>query len=916
MRAYINEWNNPNTCIEIPVGTDGTNFGHNNVFTVESSERQGNDKTFLKMLNFKHLIESMNLQHQFSYVPFERHTDNEKYAVISLFIDTNNVLTLTKDPRRGLTTATFFSKYVTSIIVYMIITFMERNDFRFRMYFDFYTMHFLNQYTIGSMFVDVDNFVDTLFSNTGCFVNNLNDLKTAYLARFMQDVNNELKTILKPDFKLGDAVFIVFMLGYCCTDYTRASRFEVFLYNFYECSNDAVVMQTVLVDNVNTTIFVHSDYGFIGSVVRAFAFRQQRFTYNEQSVYAPALVIIRDAHRCPSSDVDTLITTRDKKYDWVHNLYYWAPWHARESDSNVIYKGPIFFYINARRTAGELCIMGDDEWTNTFGRIFKMDGNKVWTPMKDYLQRININLNMNRNEKDKDMYKLGVGYGIDEYLSTFCVYNEKGVPFTHTSTEYTYLRTITDNSRWLHMYYNWEVLDVFDQSMCKEAYAMNLSVALLLMIYGQASVPYITAHNMMTSNSPILSSKLLRRLSEYIPPKENIHSLVGYSHEGRTNLTLSVYTLKFLSVYVNFINTKYVIANQNDDTFINNYVIPFIMFDSYNNNKTKFKCDNNTAEIGKGFHLQHKDIDTILTYTDLTTNNKYTDWESICQINMQGGRKTKRGGKYYTIASNNARIIGKLKGLNTKKHMTDDEDEEVNKIIAEILLTSWVSEVDADFLQEDFLLNVKTYLLKDILNVLRRKSPPGNSPQSLSDEPIFYNEAAAAMSKMNVMTAFKKHFNNSGLDNMHSTELDYISYVLHTFGRDSWMVYDSMGKIGDVKFKMYKSVVTPNLIIKRICDIVSKKYMSTTPQLLLHVDKSLWGEVSKELDGKKKMGGRGRKSKVYSHVLYDGVIRKVHVDKSTSKKYIMYKHNTIFLGNIKGKYRWVDPNDASVAKVR
>lgn len=550
------------------------NFGHK-VFVGENGTTLDSEPEYLKLYDFNAL--GASLASGFKYEPFSVAADN--YAVMSLFMGTRDINKILKsnNPQFELQRAPFFSKYIRSILCYNIITSIERPTFRYRMYFDFHTLNFLNMFTKES----IPDFLNIIFNPPHEFVHNQDHSKTVLLRRAFTKVKEAVEKLFVSGVRIGDMLLYSLALAYMFLKQGNTSRvyssietetiavgrlnyFEIFLYNLGPSCDAFVEKLDFEFNGGKYEIYVHGEGGFIGSVTRTFAMRQHAFEYNGITKQPPKLIIIRDAHRCLSTSDDPYIQADVpykvnssqpsplKKYDWVHNIYYWAPWHVRDSSTSpyVHQRGPIFYYINARRDVSEPCIMPDEHWAYTFGRIFQIMGGSSLTTMAPKLveQRKSFGQMYRSEDVPSDTYKLGVCYGIDEFLSTYCVYDEnnrvKGVAGADSR-----ILSIYDNSRWIQMYYNWNVIpalnengtDKLDMYGTKEGRAFCYAAAELFRQQHQQQdsddvmdiVLYVSdVFNDLGSVSP--------DVTKYIPTLNSLHGHVGYAHSADTNY---VYTI-------------------------------------------------------------------------------------------------------------------------------------------------------------------------------------------------------------------------------------------------------------------------------------------------------------------------------------------------------------------------------------
>jgi hypothetical protein len=317
---------------------------------------------------------------------------------------------------------------------------------------------------------------------------------------------------------LGHFIFYLFNAAYSYNQIIENNNIEIFTYSLPGLTKQYA-------DQLTT----HVDLGYVGQIVRTFSMRQFQASKNGKCCPTPNLIVIRDAHRCPSSTDDNYILESKKKYDWVHSIYYHVPWHERylgDTTTFSIHRGPIFYYINARKTDdGDLCIMPLNHWNYTFGRAFKRD-NKFIECRQHFTNNGTIKIENN---------EFGLCYGVDEYCSTYCVYDEtsRAHPPVNCVTDQI-VDEMYDNSKWIQMFYNWDIGD----RNCKEGRAFTLAAAYIFQTYGQQhqTVPIKAVYQFIQDIDTSTESvpQILKIIKEYIPQRNQIHGLISYAHDSRT----------------------------------------------------------------------------------------------------------------------------------------------------------------------------------------------------------------------------------------------------------------------------------------------------------------------------------------------------------------------------------------------
>lgn len=423
---------------------------------------------YIKLLNLNELF-NVNTYNPFKSIA--EHSDN-KYAILALFLSSKIIHSIlckenTNEQLDALLSGEFCTKYIKTIMAYIGITQIERPELNFRMYLDFYSYTFLNRYIITK-----DLFADIFLTPTNyIFLNSENDnIKTYRLVECLNKTKNIIKSFSNNEYRLGTLMVTAFVYMFDGNDLARRNNIEVMLYNLGALDSKYI---KVYIKN-NSPTYVHTDGGFIGSVVRTFPLRQSKFYFNNIERQRPTFVMIRDAHNCPSSSdfdlfiKDTYSTANHTQYDWVHNVYYKVWWHSRKAhditDTNDLRftRGPIFYYINAREKSREdLCIMSNDEWNNTFGKVFLMFlsiSNNIYKLEQDFdpyyklknYQVIRSNAGAHYRPGDApEGNSSGFNYGIDEFLSTFCVYDIDDNPQR--------MNLVFKNSRWKQMFFSFDV---------------------------------------------------------------------------------------------------------------------------------------------------------------------------------------------------------------------------------------------------------------------------------------------------------------------------------------------------------------------------------------------------------------------------------------------------------------------------
>lgn len=426
---------------------------------------------YIKLLNLNTLF-NVN-----TYNPFKVNTyapSDNKYAILALFLSSKIIYSIlckenTNEQLDALLSGEFCTKYIKTIMAYIGITRIERPEFNFRMYLDFYSYTFLNRYAITK-----DMFADIFLTPTNyIFLNSENDqAKTNRLMECLNETKQIIKSFSNNEYRLGTLMVIAFVYMFDGNDIARRNNIEIMLYNLGALDGKYIKIY----NKNNFYTYVHTDGGFIGSVVRTFPLRQSNFYFNNLQLQRqrPTVVMIRDAHNCPSSsDFDTFIkddftTANHTQYDWVHNVYYKVWWHSRKPHNSTdvlgadFTRGPIFYYINAReKSHDDLCIMSNEDWNNTFGKVFRMllsvsnngyNIEQAFEPsyiLKNY-PAIRSNAGTHYRPGDSpEGNALGFNYGIDEFLSTFCVYDINDSPQRTNA--------IFKNSRWKQMFFSFDV---------------------------------------------------------------------------------------------------------------------------------------------------------------------------------------------------------------------------------------------------------------------------------------------------------------------------------------------------------------------------------------------------------------------------------------------------------------------------
>jgi len=451
------------------------NLGHNPVIGIISEIP--NIGTIIKLPEFLKLYKLNICFPGIEYNPFKGVSEqgDNKYAILALFLSSKIIYSILNenDPTKKLDMllcGEFCTKYIKTIMAYIAITTIERPEFRFRMYLDYFSYTFLNRFTINNKI-----FADIFLTPTNYIFLNIdaNNNKSTQLHEALNKAKENIKNLQEAQYNLCTLMITAFTSIFIGSfnPKERLNKIEFILYNLSVLDNRKYVNEY---NFGNEKTYVHSDGGFIGSVVRTFPLRQCNFMFYGSEKKRPSFIMLRDAHNCPSaSDFDTFIyddiKNCKKQYDWVHNIYYNVWWHSRTNTdlgTHGFTRGPIFYYINAReKEPTDMVLMSDSDWGKTFGRLFIInvkrdnqigyvndgqifDENYTKTNYPDI--RSQGGIYYRPADVPENRYKLGVNYGIDEFISTFCVYDKDNKAVDKkTDSIYT-------NSRWNQMYFGFD----------------------------------------------------------------------------------------------------------------------------------------------------------------------------------------------------------------------------------------------------------------------------------------------------------------------------------------------------------------------------------------------------------------------------------------------------------------------------
>jgi len=508
--SFTAEWNATNPRIH----GSSDNFGHD-IFDNQSIDPT---KQFLKYYDF--------LLH--GYNPRASLNETSPYAVLSLFMDAKNLEILCNTPTLDtVISLDFFTKYYKTILSYVIVSRLHRPNFRFRVYFDFFTYQTFNKIAVTNF--DMRKLVDWLYWQSP-YTHDNEETEKRFLKAF-DDANKLAEIVPSTSMQLGDYLFLVLNNAYSRGNAAYFQRFEVILYNLNAYGfAELLVPIAVPPNNECARLGTHIDGGYIGQLVRTFSLRQKKTISNNGNT--PSLVLIRDAHRCPSSSDDTHIFDSVARYDWVHNIYYEMSWHNRQ---NTLHRGPIFYYINARKLQQDpfdACIMPDSHWKYTFYKAFQLS--------QEFRNDRNAFAMLNGKPT-----RFGLGYGVDEYCSTYCIYDDISQTVKDTNCG-EIVAEFANQSNWIQMFYNWDIFPLPFQKLhefiTKEQVAMYFASVYLHLYYYNRNIwsmdlPIRSVYEMVTSDEYHIVRSLhpfLNYIKSYIPPRNQIHGLVSYSHELST----------------------------------------------------------------------------------------------------------------------------------------------------------------------------------------------------------------------------------------------------------------------------------------------------------------------------------------------------------------------------------------------
>ena len=395
-----------------------TNFKSNWFVTQAVEDKRAQNKHWMKSVYMK------------DKSPYKNRSDNSKNFIVHVLVvadaGVDQLITIRdklstpngrterdRDPNKFL--HTWFKKYFTQTIIYIMATSIVYEDYHFKFFGDLHDIDLFNifdargEYSCGLYeywtsdrilhMLQVENMIGSNCPEDKKLIENI---KIKIL--FMRDV---LKTVYGGTHfsrsKLFDLIYFMYTVAWC-TDiqeegvinrkpsYNREklSRFEYEVYDLGLVSSQYKGLDRFT--NSNIRLQRHRDANFIGTVVRGLVFRQTGFHYGEENsiVLPPNYFLIRDAHRCPCNMLDKENTKNflesGKAMGWTLSINYIQPWHMRDVNNpwqNT--RGPIFYRVCGRKVRrinnnesdvryNMRSIMTREEYLYTFGRVFILMG--------------------------------------------------------------------------------------------------------------------------------------------------------------------------------------------------------------------------------------------------------------------------------------------------------------------------------------------------------------------------------------------------------------------------------------------------------------------------------------------------------------------------------------------------------------
>jgi hypothetical protein len=852
-------------------------YGHRIVVDASSSSQ-------VKIAPFLKLLDVNAINHQYihiyydnmkNYNPFPTNKIYQpKYAIMSFFLSTkvmNAVLQKNtyEEQLNTLINSDFISKYIITIFAYIIITRLERPDYYFRMYFDFFSFEFLNKFQIN-----IIQFCQTYLSPNYTMFHNEDEFKTLSLSANLNSLIMSVQSqpALNRNAPIGCLILSIFQMLYIGFDTPanlipdRVNRFELFLYNLEGISPDYIQM-------LNGTIKCHTDGGFIGSVVRTFPLRQQNFIFKGVQCLSPHYVIIRDAHNCPSTaKYDTHLYTMNggHSFQWVHNKYYYPWWHTRSSTQISATRGPIFYYINARKTELNPFIMSDDEWIYTFGRMFTINNGRIYYP-DQFNNLINYRCLLGKHYRPADIpantnNTVGHNYGIDEFLSTFLVYdsnynNAKATQLCDDMTQQLYQK-----SGWIQMYFNFDVVPSLVSEPNTFEYRAFLFVLSIVLNVGKNIrktvsildvLNYVSnIKNQLLSRSANFATSSIYQLYSLIPEKKNILTLFSWGKDANSNMNAHL-------------DLSYLIMRG----------IPII--------KSGILTEGDIDRINKiiGKIDVRPSLITELLYNS-SGNGSYAI-EHFGGSSKQKKKSPKKGS--YKIYKGGIGIPSQAKSSVKKRQSLSEKLYKLGRMglyfSGEAPLTDEEKREIADYLRVQYELYVDTFNVK-----LAEQLEKNYTADDFSDF-----KGISSLEDVKEALALKKD------GNLTATRL--IEFL------NSLSILQKMDEPKEYEDDYHLTIKNSQQFITALIRVLFPNSPLLINNPIIHLDKVIIAfQLPERFVAINKSGlssGR-KKNNTNMSVIYQKRLRKVYVDRENGKKYIVVQREIVYLSSIRGKYKYME----------
>jgi hypothetical protein len=493
----------------------------------------------------------------------------------SLFIPNNIIFT-----NKG-SLFNWVTKYlINQLMLAIVFTYYFPNG-NYRIYFDYYLFEKIKEYDDKQLF---NNFIITKYTET-----DIMGLFSKYLFRYKDyenDKSEKVNEILKcyyekikesEEYKFNNSLervlyFFDIACRSCFTDGVYSLRDKTGDFFVYKLSGP----YEEFVNDYDKTVNGHINNGYIGQLIRFISLKQTDYTYNNEPIKRPKVVIFRDAHATNIAFNDTqwinqFMNTGTNYYvlggggansntSNTSNTYSrW--WHNYTHCSNTNYNlKKSFFagYCNFINKTESKSIIDDNEWINTLGMGFILNSN---------------------NEPQLEDFS----YGIDEYLLTNFLINKE-------SKNKTIILPIV-----LEIIFRGQIIDQYSN---KFDTLMN----------------YIHENKYINNTNDLSIYDLIREIEKL---RDGTYSVKKEDYD-KINILLSLIPTKyslFMTMFsdYNFDNYKYryFITNEksrlheSDITCKNNLLFsPFEWcFDSYNESKDKPNCS--PANFYSGFYKEN-----------------------------------------------------------------------------------------------------------------------------------------------------------------------------------------------------------------------------------------------------------------------------------------------------------------------